>query len=219
VVAATQPGNRQESARQKEGFATLNVGFGPNYRVLPHHAAQYTTLRAKWIAPHRLPRMLPERFISCRRQHKNGGVGATFCCIIHGGPNSVNIFSNENFLEFLWEMRLFIMFGWVKETNEVGPVADCYCYRCHRTRTWEHWKETEWVSFFTVKTIPFISTAHVVCGGCRESVQLGGPYTKLLREERRAKLVTFLEEHQLAQKSEVQRNYMRAQREQNESRR
>ena len=51
---------------------------------------------------------------------------------------------------------MFIIFGWVKEVKEVGPALDCHCYRCQRKRTWEHWKEIEWVSFFLIKTIPFI---------------------------------------------------------------
>ncbi|MDR3479903.1 MAG: hypothetical protein P4L91_04240 [Burkholderiaceae bacterium] len=114
---------------------------------------------------------------------------------------------------------MLIMFGWVKEAKEVGPALDCYCYRCHRKRTWEHWKETEWVSFFTIKTIPFLSKTHVVCGGCREPVQLDRERANFLaNREHLPRLAVFLEERQLAGKSEVQRNYMRAQREQNESR-
>lgn len=107
------------------------------------------------------------------------------------------------------------MFGWVKEAQEIGPALACYCYRCQRKRTWDHWKETEWVSFFTIKTIPFLSKSHVVCGGCRESVLLDRERSRLLGNAERARhLAEFLEEHQLAQKSAVQRSFLLAQREQ-----
>ena len=46
------------------------------------------------------------------------------------------------------------IFGWVKEVKEVGPALDCHCYRCQRKRTWEHWKEIEWVSFFLIRAFP-----------------------------------------------------------------
>jgi len=112
---------------------------------------------------------------------------------------------------------LLIMFGWLKETKEVGPALDCYCYRCQRQRSWEHWKETEWVTFFTIKTIPFLSKTRIVCGGCREPVQLDRERANFLTsKEHLPRLVNFLEEHQLAQKSPIQRNYLKAQREQHE---
>lgn len=112
---------------------------------------------------------------------------------------------------------MLIIFGWVKETKELGAAITCYCYRCQRTRTWEHWKETEWVSFFMIKTIPFLSKSHVVCGGCREAVLLAGPRSSLLAgPEQLALLADFLEEHQLAEKSPLQRSFLQAQREQSQ---
>lgn len=114
---------------------------------------------------------------------------------------------------------MLIMFGWVKEAKEVGAALSCYCYRCQRKRTWAHWKETEWVSFFTIKTIPFLSKSHVVCGGCRESVLLDGARSNLLGNAAQLpQLAEFLEEHQLSQKSPVQRSFLQAQKEQNQSR-
>jgi hypothetical protein len=77
---------------------------------------------------------------------------------------------------------MFIIFGWVKEVKEVGPALDCHCYRCQRKRTWEHWKEIEWVSFFLIKTIPFIYKTYVVCEGCREPIWLDWAHSRLLRD-------------------------------------
>ena len=114
---------------------------------------------------------------------------------------------------------MLIMSGWVKEAREVGPALTCHCYRCQKKRVWEHWKETEWVSFFTIKTIPFLSKSHVVCSACRESVLLSGDQMRLLgNEQQLPRLATILEDHQLSQKSEVQRAFLLSQRQQNESR-
>lgn len=113
---------------------------------------------------------------------------------------------------------MFIIFGWLKETKEVGKACACYCYRCQRDRSWEHWKVTEWVTFFTVKTIPFLSKSHVVCGSCRESISLNVSQARYLGSEGGVqKLTEFIEEHQLSQKSEVQRRYLQSQRALNKS--
>jgi len=114
---------------------------------------------------------------------------------------------------------VFIIFGWVKETKEVGNGLSCYCYRCQRTRAWDHWKQTEWVSLFMVKLIPLIGKSHLVCSGCREGIAIDGPRTRDLGvKDRHGRLAEFLEDKQLANKSAVQKNYLLAQREQGRSR-
>lgn len=114
---------------------------------------------------------------------------------------------------------MFIIFGWLKETKEVGSACACHCYRCQRSRHWEHWKVTEWVTFFAIKTIPFLSKSHVVCSSCRESIALSASQARYIGNEGSLRHLTeFVEEHQLSQKSEVQRRYLQSQREQNESR-
>ena len=114
---------------------------------------------------------------------------------------------------------MFIMFGWVKEAKKIGPALNCHCYRCQNTRTWEYWKENEWVSFFTIKTIPFLSKSYIVCSTCREAIALDSARARLVGTlESEPLLAEFLEKHQLAQKSPVQRNFLLAQREQNQSR-
>ena len=110
---------------------------------------------------------------------------------------------------------MFIMFGWVKETKEIGAGLACYCFRCQRPRTWARWKQTEWVSFFTIKTIPFLSTSHAVCTGCREAIRLEGKHAKAADDGKHTShLIDYLEERQLAHKSPVQRSYLLAQRDQ-----
>ena len=112
---------------------------------------------------------------------------------------------------------MFVMFGWVKDARELGAPVRCYCYRCQRMRHWECWKETEWVSFFMVKTIPFLSRTQVVCGACREAFKLDAQRARQLGIAAELPLfVDHLEDLQLAGKSEVQRGFLKAQREQRE---
>ncbi|WP_426336180.1 hypothetical protein ACN9MY_22505 [Pseudoduganella sp. R-31] len=112
---------------------------------------------------------------------------------------------------------MFIMFGWVKERKEVGQALTCHCYRCQRTRMWEHWKETEWVSFFTIKTIPFLSKSYLVCSACREPVAVDSARSRFIGSvANEQRLAAFLDEHQLALKTPVQRSYLLAQREQDQ---
>ena len=108
---------------------------------------------------------------------------------------------------------MIIIFGWLREAKEVGPGLDCYCYTCQRSRPWEHWRETEWVTFFDIRTIPFLSKNHVVCAACRQPIQLNGRQSgQLQNKDQWPSLVHFLEEHQLAEKSELQRNFLLSQR-------
>ena len=112
---------------------------------------------------------------------------------------------------------MFVMFGWVKDARELGAPVRCYCYRCQRMRHWECWKETEWVSFFMVKTIPFLSTTQVVCGACREAFKLDARRARQLGiASELPRLGEHLEDLQLAGKSAVQRGFLKAQREQRE---
>jgi hypothetical protein len=112
------------------------------------------------------------------------------------------------------EDAMFIMFGWRKETRELASELRCHCYRCQRSRGWEHWKETEWVSFFMIKTIPFLSRSHVVCTACRDSFAIDFRRARDLAAGRGLPaLAEHVEELQLAGKTEVQRRFLRAQRE------
>jgi hypothetical protein len=113
---------------------------------------------------------------------------------------------------------MFVMFGWVKDVKELDAGVRCYCYRCQRMRQWACWKETEWVSFFMVRTIPFLSKTHAVCAACREALQLDARRARQLGTAADLPaLAGHLEELQLAGKTEVQRRFLLAQREQRET--
>ena len=109
---------------------------------------------------------------------------------------------------------MIIIYGWRKETKPVAQIASCYCYGCQREKTWEHWRETEWVTFFGMKTIPFLDKRYATCPGCRDSIQLKGKLRQVFTPETDRRIVEeAIESHQLANKSEVQKRFLRAHRE------
>jgi hypothetical protein len=113
---------------------------------------------------------------------------------------------------------MFVIFGWLKEKLPVKPVLNCYCYGCQRTSSWEIWRETEWVTFFYMRTIPFLSKDALACPGCKDSIPVQKRQSAaLLRGEQETAFVKQLEEHQLSGKSEVQRNFLLSMRSSRES--
>jgi hypothetical protein len=87
-------------------------------------------------------------------------------------------------------------------------------------RGWEHWKETEWVTFFAIKTIPFMSKSYLVCSACREPLELQAVVASMLAKPTDLSALQMkLEEQQLASKSDVQRTYLLSQSEQLTARR
>ena len=115
---------------------------------------------------------------------------------------------------------MFFVIGWAKEVKEIGPAIVCHCYRCQRKRTWEHWKEIEWVKLYFIKIIPFIYKTYVVCEGCREPIQLDWVRWRWLGDRNRwPQLAQAIENRQLARKTEFQRNFLLEQRARSEAQR
>ena len=113
---------------------------------------------------------------------------------------------------------MIVMFGWVKDARQVETGLKCWCYRCQRLRGWELWKETEWVSFFMVKAIPFMSKFHLVCSACRDALAIdAGAARQLATPAALPAIVQQVETLQLASKSEVQRGFLLSQRAQRET--
>lgn len=103
---------------------------------------------------------------------------------------------------------MIIIFGWLKEKTPVRPVLDCYCYVCQKSASRELWRETEWVSFFGIKTLPFLSRYSLVCSRCDDETPLERSHLQQLQRGDVAGTVAHLEQHQLANKNEVQRNFL-----------
>ena len=114
---------------------------------------------------------------------------------------------------------MIIIFGWLKETRPVRPLLNSYCYHCQKTTTWHLWRETEWVSFFAVKTIPFIWKNHVVCPGCEYAFPLSwNLYFQISSPSTGAAVAAAIESSQLSVKNQVQRNFLLTQRAEREAR-
>lgn len=108
---------------------------------------------------------------------------------------------------------MFVVFGWLKETRPVRPLLDCYCYVCQRGTSWELWRETEWVTLFRMRTLPFLSKDSLACSRCGDEAPLARPHSQRLQSgDALADAPGFLENHQFASKTEVQRNFLRSSR-------
>lgn len=114
---------------------------------------------------------------------------------------------------------MIIIFGWLKETKPVEPLFDSYCYHCQKKTRWHLWRETEWVSFFEVKTVPFIWKNYAVCPGCEHVFHLKwSHYLGISSERTRAEVAAAIESGQLSMKNELQRNFLLTQRAEREAR-
>ena len=115
---------------------------------------------------------------------------------------------------------MFIIFGWLKESEHVKSLLDTYCYHCNNSTTWELCCETEWVTFFEIRTIPFIKKYFIVCDRCNDLFDLNKKIskgvTKLENLNRKRskrlhdKLVAELEKYQLSNKTERQLEYIKS---------
>jgi hypothetical protein len=106
---------------------------------------------------------------------------------------------------------MFVIYGWRKEAQPVQRVVACYCYVCQRRSDWHLWRESEWVTFFGIKTIPFASKEALVCARCEDHMPVPKAQSKqLLSAEGAALATTRLEQYQLASKTDVQRNFLLA---------
>ena len=104
---------------------------------------------------------------------------------------------------------MLVMFGWLKEGRPIKAVLDCYCYVCQPQVSWSHWRETEWVTLFRMKTIPFLSKDSLVCSRCNDEAPVKKDRTQaLLNATDPSHVASYLEEFQLTSKSEVQRNFL-----------
>ena len=106
---------------------------------------------------------------------------------------------------------MIFIYGWLKEKRLVKPVLNCYCYVCQRTESWGVLRETEWVTFFGMRTIPFLSKDALACTRCGDHTPLDKAHSaRLLRGDGLNKSEAFVEQYQLARKNDVQRNFLLA---------
>lgn len=117
---------------------------------------------------------------------------------------------------------MFIIFGWLKEARHEKSLINTYCYHCNSDSIWELYSETEWVTFFEIRTIPFLRKYFVVCRKCNDEFDLDKKISKGVNRldrlsKRKSKklhdlLVSELESYQLSNKTERQLEFIKSQR-------
>jgi hypothetical protein len=112
---------------------------------------------------------------------------------------------------------MFVVFGWEKSFKPAESLLKTHCHRCNNESSWRIWHETEWVSLFFVKVVPFLTKYHLACEVCRDAVPLDAKTCKRARDRRALSaeesrdlhdsLVRLIEDHQYGGMTEGQRRY------------
>lgn len=111
---------------------------------------------------------------------------------------------------------MFVIFGWEKTIKTVETVLSNECYHCKNHSKWSVWKETEWVSFFFIKMIPFLNRYYLACNTCNDSIRLANPVAKqVLNPAKRTselhdELVKSINDHQFKGMTETQIRYWKS---------
>jgi|GEM_PF-3314865 len=116
---------------------------------------------------------------------------------------------------------MIILFGWNKNAERLGEVCTAYCYDCQKEVPWEVGRVTEWVSFFAVPTIPFKREHFIFCGKCGDDFELSKKEFKNVHSimchsdaidhtSVKDALFKTIEQKQLAEKSEIQMRWIKA---------
>ena len=114
---------------------------------------------------------------------------------------------------------MIIIFGWRKETKPVRALFESYCYHCQKSTAWHLWRETEWVAFFDINTIPFLWKNFLVCPGCEHIYHVEWKrYLQIESPAMHAEISKAIEDGQLSQKNELQRKFLLTQRAEREAR-
>lgn len=117
---------------------------------------------------------------------------------------------------------MIIIFGTAHKSKRERPLIDTYCFECKRPTTWDWYKVTEWMSAFFIPVLPIRDEHFLVCSHCGDQLQMNKEEAngvkcraELTAAESRLlhdRLVDRLETHQLAEKSDTQREYLKSQR-------
>jgi hypothetical protein len=118
---------------------------------------------------------------------------------------------------------MFIVFGSAKTFRQQESLLKSHCHHCNSDVSWRIWHETEWVSLFFLRLIPFVTKYHIACEVCRDSLPLDSKTCRAARHraaldarasrELHDELVKRIEEHQYGGMTEGQRTYYKRTRE------
>lgn len=114
---------------------------------------------------------------------------------------------------------MIVVFGWQKTFAPRESLLKTHCHHCNNEVSWRIWHETEWVSLFLVRVLPFLRKYHLACEVCRDSVPLDAKTTRRARNrgaldpaasrELHDSLIKLIEDHQYGGMTEGQRRYYR----------
>ncbi|ENN8378729.1 hypothetical protein ACAX46_004196 [Providencia rettgeri] len=102
---------------------------------------------------------------------------------------------------------MFIIFGWLKENYKVNGFIKTYCYNCDDVKPFLLETETEWVTFFSIKTIPFLSKRRLFCERCGDEIGISNTKFYFIKNNEKS-LGDFIENSQLEKKTDNQRKYL-----------
>jgi hypothetical protein len=116
---------------------------------------------------------------------------------------------------------IFIV-GSAYRPKRLQPLLDTHCFGCNRVTTWDWHKVTEWISAFFIPLLPITDEHYLRCSGCGDTlrltreqvdgvkrrVQLSTSESQHLHDA----LVAALEAQQLKDKTDTQREFLKARR-------
>ena len=116
---------------------------------------------------------------------------------------------------------MFFIFGLRKKSPPPRELLKGECYHCKNHVSWLYFKATDWLELFFIPLIPFGTTHLLACSICGDGIELEreegaaadgfAGMSPDLRQQWREYLADRMEEHQLEQMSETQRNWYRSQ--------
>lgn len=114
---------------------------------------------------------------------------------------------------------MFVVFGCKKTIKPFGSLLSTDCHRCHNRSAWGIWRETEWLSLFFIRLLPFKNKHYLTCSICSDAVLLGEKnYNQLLNHQKLSTkdsqkvyddLIKLIENHQFASMTEGKKQYYR----------
>ena len=117
---------------------------------------------------------------------------------------------------------MIIIFGSTNKGKRERSLLDTYCYQCKQETTWDWYRLTEWITGFFVPLLPTTSEHFLVCTGCHDQLKLQPDEARGIKhlnqlpahesKQLHDSIVRRLEERQLANKTETQREFLKSQR-------
>lgn len=115
---------------------------------------------------------------------------------------------------------MIIIFGWEKVAEAIDVAFETYCFHCQKNTEWAHCLESEWVTFFDIRTIRFKKEDFLVCTGCDDDLTLDKRASKKLKELKQVSNLSdkewlingfssLIEDYQLSTKTEYQKEFIR----------